>query len=405
MRHPSPDPWAIAWLLVLLGLLAILIRLKQRLRLARRRKELLHEGRWEEVTAEDARRLASWNPLDRVIRWSLAPGALEAEAAIHRVSVGQLDEGLVLARRAVQLSRRRWRIAGAALSAEGLAHLYLGHYAEAAGVAQRLRREVPSSNAADLLDLASAYHQGRFGEALSIGPRAIADPRNSVLRTTLSSILHLQGRDAEAFEILLDRPPDVRVFYTPQGLASLGRAAEGRANLETHQRLWVGMTEPLRFFQAARIYLDQDDDEGVRFTIEKAREVMGGHPFLQKMGHELEAWVQAARGNLEGAEQELRAARALLDRFPKRSSLLEFQLQAGRVYLKLGRSDRAVTALEEAFKAVLHPLDRHVAGFWLARAHEAAGNASRSRELDRAVSSDGIDTVLARRAREGASGG
>src|SRR5262249_3023267 len=157
-------------------------------------------------------------------------------------------------------------------------------------------------------------------------------------------------------------------------LSKLERTSSGRALLEAHQKQWAGVVEPLRYIQAAIIYLDLKDADALRFALDRAAETMGGHPGLKVLHRVLEACSSAEAGKSDDAERRLKQGREILEGPIGRIWNCDFGRFAGRAYIALGRADAAIAALEEALRLSVHPFEKHGTRFWLAKAHELKGD-------------------------------
>src|SRR5262249_53332897 len=138
-------------------------------------------------------------------------------------------------------------------------------------------------------------------------------PRGDTGRGLAAMALHCKGDSKAAQEAILEAPLDVRVHYQPETLSKLERTSSGRALLEAHQKQWAGVVEPLRYIQAAIIYLDLKDADALRFALDRAAETMGGHPGLKVLHRVLEACSSAEAGKSDDAERRLKQGREILE--------------------------------------------------------------------------------------------
>jgi tetratricopeptide (TPR) repeat protein len=380
--------WAL-WIPAVLCLLWFFLDCKAWVRFVKRHHLLNHEGRWDDLEALHQKELRAFRPFVRLLIRFKSPGGLEVLIAGLLYQKGRAEEALRSAESAAAKSRGHATNHSEALSLQALSLLELGRYEELRDVAARIR-SLGVTHVADFNEALLCLFLGRLDPALSLAQQVIRHPKGDLGRGLLSAILLSKGDHAAALETLLDPPRPVSAYYSPENLRKLERSSDGRAMVEAHQKQWAGVAEPLRFLQAGYLYLDLGDVEGLRFTLEKAGGVLGGNPTLNIIHRELNACLCASTGDAAGAERWLQQGAELLKTHPRRLSQMEFRRFGGRANLLLGRPAAALADFEASLELTRHPMEKHIARYWLARAQEAKGNKEKAAELYRAVVADGI---------------
>jgi len=383
----SPIVWV--WIGVAAWFLWFTIDCRLWVRFVHRSHQLDHEGKWEELEALIRKELAACRPWIRLNIHFRSPGAREGMAALCLFQRGKIEESLRFAEIGVRKSQRKPRTHADLLRLQALALAGLLRYDECRDVIGRIRNTGETA-IADHVESLLCLYQGRLDDALVLAERARRDPRADVARH-ISSLVHLhQGSYGSAIEVLLEPARDVTSLYRADQLSALERTRDGRSMLEGHRRTWAGVVEPLRYLLAGYVYLEQDNPTELRFTMEKAAEVMSGNPSLRVIEAELNACLCAMTGDGAGADGWLRKGADVLQTHPRRASAIDFHRYAGRACLMLGRKDAAVEALERSLQLADQPMEKHVGRYWLARAYEARGDRGKAAELDRLLREDGI---------------
>ena len=388
------DPALDVWLAVAVAGILVFIDLRGWQRFLRRHRQLLHEGRLQEAEAFLRRERRKVRLFVRPLMAIGFPGGLEIFSAQVYHQMGRLEEGLDMARKGALRARSHPKLLGDALNLQVLCLADLGHYDDARGLAAR-SRSLGRTEGADVADARTLLVQGRLDEASECGLRAAVHPRGHLGRVIASQALHCKGESRAALELLLDRPPDVRVHYAEESLRRIERSGSARSLLELHQKLWAGIVEPLRFLNAAIIYSDLGDLPALRFSLDQAAGTMGGHPGLRSMHRMLEASLFAQEGDGPAAERCLQEGREILAGPTTRGQKADFLRWAGRTLTRLGRWDAAQAELDAAMAIAIHPLEKHTTRFWMARLCEARGAGEKAAELYRSVAADGIPSRYA----------
>lgn len=385
--------WWIWTPLVALGLW-IIVDFKAWTRFVQRNHRLDHEGKWDELDALIRKELHAFRPWVRLMLHFKAPGVLEGIAAGFYFECGRTEDSL----RFAQASFRKARLGGPftadILKLQALCLTELARYDEAREVVARLR-SIGAASSADHAESFLCLNLGRLDEAIPLAERARQDPKVQAHGVIWCSHLY-KGNHRQAVEVLLDPPKDVTSLYSAEQLHQLAKTGDGREMLESHRALWAGVMEPLRFLQAAYVYLDVRNAQELGFALDKAASVMGGSPALRTIYAELRACHCALEGDRAGVDRRLGEARELLTTFSKRTVELDFHRYSGRANLILGRDDAAVEAFEASLKLARHPMEKHAARYWLARGYEATGRREKAAELDREVAADGIASKFVR---------
>lgn len=358
-------------------------------RFLRRYHELNHEGKWDELERLILREFSRFRPFAGPYLRFKSPGVLDALYASYLYERGRSQEALVSAEASVRKAGNNVQVLAGALNVQALALIELQQYEPARPIAERLRA-IGAVYAGNYVDSVRGFFEGRLDEALEASLRSCKDPKGVLSRGTASILFLFKGDHKAALEVLLDKPPDVTTYYRAEMLEKIERTSLGRSLLEAHQKQYAGLIEPLRYLRAAYVCFDMGDVEGLRFAMERAGEVMGGHPTVQILHRQMNATLSALTGDATGADRWLREGSELLKNHPRRGSQMEFHRYSGRVHLQLGRAPAAAAEFEEAQKLNRHPIDKHVGHYWLARAAEAQGEKGKALEYYRAVVADGI---------------
>jgi tetratricopeptide (TPR) repeat protein len=363
-------------------------------RFLRRYHQLNHEGRLEELEEVLLQEMRTIRPFIRPVMRFKFPGGLENFYSNQLFLTGRTAEALERAEKGAQKAGLHKRLLPDALNLQVLCLTELGRYDEARAVAAR-SRSVGSPHGADVVESRIALMLGRLDEAIEIGTRAAADRRGYVGRCTASVALNCKGNAEGALALLQENPPGIWVHYTDRQLKALERTSSGRELLDLHQKQWSGVLEPLRFLYAGLVYAELKDLDALRFALDKAGASMGGLPAVRAMHKMLELLLHAGRGDKPEAERCLKEGRELLNGLTTRATKAEFHRSAGRAFLALGRAADAVPEFEAALAGSVHPLEKHINRFWLARAQDARGDKAKAAELFQSVAADGIASKYA----------
>ncbi len=363
-------------------------------RFLRRYHQLNHEGRLEAIETLLLSELGTLRPFIRPVMAFKFPGGLQIFLCSVLYQLGRPEEALEAAQRAERKAGRHPRIAPEALHFQAICLMELGRYDEARAAAARIR-SLGTWPGADVGEATLSLLLGRFDEAIEFGKKAAADRRGYVGRCMASSALNCKGDPQAALAILQEQPPDVTAHYAEKSLKTMQRSSMGRELLGLHQKQWAGVLEPLRFLYAAAVYAELKELDSLRYVLDQAGASMGGNPSVRSMHKRLDMLYHAGRGDVDETERCLAEGRQMLNGSTPRSTQAEFHRAAGRAFLALGRATQAVPEFEKALELSLHPLEKHINRFWLARAQDARGEKGKAAELFRAVVADGIPSKYA----------
>lgn len=382
------------WLSVLAVALIIIVDTKTWSRFLRLYRELTHEGRLDAADALIERQRWIPRPFVGLVLWFKSPGSLDRLQSHVQFQAGRIDEALVVAGRAIKKAGRNHQALAESLNLQSLCLMELVRYDDArAAIAKG--REAGGAVGADVMESRLALLTGNLDEAVRLGTRAAEDSRGYIGRTLASVALNCKGNPQGALALLQENPPGIWVHYQESALKKLERSSAGRELIDQHQKEWSGVLEPMRFLYAGLIYAELKDLDSLRFVLDKAGASMGGLPVVRAMHKSLEVLLCAGLGRVEETERCLREGLAILDGPILRASKGEFHRSAGRAQLALGRAKAAVAEFEAALQLSLHPLEKHINRFWLARANDALGDREKAAELFRLVAADGIPSKYA----------
>jgi len=395
----------ILWVYLALGLWLVwfVVDCKGWSRFLRRCRQLDHEGKWEELEAHFRSEFNAFRPWVRLFLRFKSPSSLDGLAAAFFFQRGLTEESLRFAESAVAKAVGRPRVLVEHLRLQAAALTELARYDEARETIHRIRA-LDDDPVADHVESLLCLSLGRLDDAIGLADRARKHPKGELARHFASTARLLRGEDAAALEAVLEPARDVVDQYPAETLARMSRTREGRALIEGHRVQYAGVVEPLRFLQAGYVYLDQSNAGELGYLLEKASAVMGGNPSLKVMHAQLSACHCALIGDVAGADRRLREGAKILETHRRRGSVMEFHRFAGRAHLLLGRADAAVAELERSRTFCVHPLEKHLGGYWLAKAYEAKGESGKAAELLRTIASDGIVSKYAKASPPAPSG-
>jgi len=354
------------WIALAVGVLIVwfILDVKHLLRWSARVSQLGAEGRWEELDAAYRRELRPWRPIAWLFMRVLAPGGVQAMYALHLNDVGRETEALAMAERGVRLANRA--VLPAALAAHVQVLASAGRYDDARAAALKARQTPDLTPGLATTGALAELWCGRIDEALALAQAALkADASDDQGRTIAALAYGLRGDFKEAIGILLYRPSDISKFYTPEDFAAVMADKDGAACLAWGQQEYAQVMRPARLLVAADIYLDMPDVEGARFSLERARGVLGANPIIVHNFERMSALRAALAGEADPAQKHLAKMWEIARRIPaKRSLQFESHMGAGRCLLALHRPDEAAAELKKAAALALHPIERHVLNYW-----------------------------------------
>ena len=207
------------------------------------------------------------------------------------------------------------------------------------------------------------YYCGHLDEALRFAHSVSPGDTGYDSMRSVSAIAHcMKGEFAEAIQSLLYEPGDTSKFYSPKELEAIKSFPAGAKLIELQDKKLASVFQPARLLLLAHVLLAQDDVENAVHALDYAEKLLGPMEAIQASYCQYRAWSLAAQGKASEAETYLDRVRAIVQQLPKRSMRWEAHSVAGRVYLYLGRLDKALVESMEAQRAVLHPSERHTTG-------------------------------------------
>jgi tetratricopeptide (TPR) repeat protein len=357
--------------------------------------ELSAQGRWKEMNAHFERRLACRRPFLRLHDAIARPGLLDAQYGLHLSNQGHNEKGLEWADRAVK--RKSWRRKQTATLQQVRAHILcrIGRYEEAKAAVEHSRRADPGSGLADMLDAMIELNLGLIEVALTFGKKAFAsgnltDPARSVV----SSVLALQKRFQEALDVLVYEPTNVLAFFSNESLSKVTSDDLGKDLVLRMDEEIAGIFRPGRYLSIAEVCIAAGDVANLEKALHGAQRELRFHPDVERIYWQLRAICHGLKGEASGAEESLKRARDLTVEVPTRLARFYTHCAGGRAYFHLGRSDVAISEFQEATQLALHPLEKHLNNYWLARALEAAGQKIEAGRIFGVVTEDGFATWM-----------
>jgi tetratricopeptide (TPR) repeat protein len=380
------------------------------LKLSQRKAQLSIEGRWRELgqyfeTTPKIRRPFVW--LHYHYRF---PGSFTVQHALFLYKLGHLDEALSKADLAIQEAsgehpifwffrpRRDLKTKCNALRARALALNALGKADEARETAERLKK---LTGRPETIMALIEYNSGHLDEALAEAAAIPAEStRYDVAQNIIALVYRMKGEFQQAIQTLSREPRDVTKFYKAADLETMRASTEGAKLLELRQKKHAGVFQPSRFLQLSEVYLNLEDFKNADLALDRAEKSLGSEPGIQASYCRLRACSFAGQGKAVEAENYLDRLRAIATERPKRSLVSEAHSAAGKSYFYLHRFTDALTELSEAQNLALHPIEKHVTAYWIARTHEAAGDRDKAIPFYQAVASDSIPSWMRKKAAE-----
>jgi tetratricopeptide (TPR) repeat protein len=377
------------------------------------KNQLSIEGRWKDLDQHFERAAKSCRPFVWLHRHYLLPGAVAVQHALFLFNQGRLEEALVKADQAIRQVKGKPRVFRsffrsatfkalcASFNARTLILSGLGRYGEARETAAQLEQLTGSSGRPNPVLTLQEYHCGHLDEVLA---QAQAVPTENALYDSMRTVTVLaccmKGEFDQALQALSYEPSDISKFYSPAGLETMNRSPEGVKLLELQRRKHAGFFQPARLILLAKVYLAREEFENADRALDQAEKVMGPEPGLQATYCQIRACSLAAQGKAAEAENYIGRMRVIAQATPKRSLFWETHCAAARSYLHLGRPGDALAELSAAQRFVLHPLEKHVTAYWLARSHEAAGAQEKALQYYQIVAADTIPSWIRKQAAE-----
>lgn len=329
------------------------------------------------------------------------PGLLEGDYALHLSNQGEHERALVLAQTASRKAARRVATHLAVLPAEAMILLRLGRYEEAKQVVQlgrnlvltrsaELAKDSGHSNLAAgiiLQDAMIEMYLVQLDAALKLGVEASAASVSDPGRAVVSGVLVAKGRFKEALDALVYESSG---FYKFLDAAALDLLDDDKMFQETARKMDEEISSvfgPAVELGRASVFLEAGDTANLGLALEQVQSKLNSHRIMEHIFVRTRACWHAMKGDVTAVEADLARTRQLAAEKPaSRSAKYETHLAAGRAYLSLGQNDRAAGELRSANHLALHPLEKHVSLYWMARANQA---------VDRTLAATQFKTVIA----------
>ena len=373
-----------------------------------KRAELGAQDKTTELERHFQSGLNSRRPMLRLFRRLAIPGLLEADYALHISNQGENDRALILAKQASAQAARRAATHLAVLPAEAMVLLRLGRYEQAGQVVQ-IGKDLMASQSVELakdpgypglragiIQQAAMIEMnlGNLEAALKLGIEASAATVSDPARVLLSGILALQGRFKEALDALAYEPSSFSKFLNPEDLEWLEKdKVFNETARQTNEEL-SSVFGPAIDLGRALVFVESGDVKSLGQALEQVQSKLKSHRIVEHIYLRTRALWYAMNADVQGMETDLIRVRQLAaDKPASRSAQYETHLASGRAFLLLNHADKACSELESANKLALHPLEKHVSLYWLARANQAAGNVRAKNQFEMVVA-DGFGTWM-----------
>jgi tetratricopeptide (TPR) repeat protein len=378
-----------------------------------RKNQLSIDGQWDELEKYFLQAPKNFRPFVWFHRRYLLPGNITTQYALFLFKQGRLEEALAKADEAIRQIERKpilfrnifssatFKTWCGALQARTMILTALGRYDEAreasAQYKRRLRPGARASSALGLLEYYCGNLDAALAEANSVPPESA---HYDSMRTIVALVHTMKGEFDEAIQALMYEPADVTKFYSPESWERVRGTIEGAKFIELQRQKIAGIFQPARLLVLANVYLAREDIENAIGVLDRAEKVLGAEPGIQVVYCRHRACSFAAQGKAAEAEQYIERTRAIAKKLPKRSLVWETHFAAGRAYLYLGRFDDALSEWVEAQRLVLHPIEKHITAYYLAKTHEAAGRSDDAMSYYRTVAADPIPSWMQKESAE-----
>lgn len=378
-----------------------------------RKNQLAADGNWKELENYFESAARPHRPFVWFYRKYLLPGNLQAQHAMFLFTQGRLEEALAKNDEAIRLvegkpwifhsfySRATFKTLSGALRGRTLILSDLGRYDEAREAAAKLDKLTGRNDEPNVGLALTEYRCGHLDKALALAQAAGLEGASSDPMLGLMAFCYIMKGDFEqALQVLSYTPTDIVKLYSPTDLGRLSASPEGFELLEAKRRKLAGVFPPARFLKLARVYIAMEDFGKADEALDKAGKSLGPEPGLQMSYWRQRACSFAGQGKGAEAETFLERMRALIKTYSKRSFLWETHYAAGRAYLYLKRFNDALAELNEAYKLVLHPIEKHTTSGLIAKAHDGAGNRAEALRYYEMVAADPIPSRMRQQAVE-----
>jgi hypothetical protein len=395
------------------GLLWFLADIRFAQRWGLRRAELGAQDNCRELDAHFQSGLKCRRPMLLLFQRFVVPGLLEADYALHVSNHGEHERALILAEKASRKAARRVATHLAVLPAESMILLRLGRYEEARHVVQvgrNLLAARPAELAKDsghsnleagiiLQDAMIEMYLGHLDAALNLGIEASAASVSDPARALISAVLTAKGRFMEALDALVYEPSG---FYKFLDSSAMDLLEEDKLFQETARQMdeeISGVFGPAVELVRASVFLEAGETANLGLALEQVQSKLKSHRIIEHIFVRTRACWHAMTGDVAGVEADLARTRQLAAEKPaSRSAKYETHLAAGRAFLLLGQDARAIGELKTANHLALHPLEKHVSMYWLARANQAVDHTLAATQFNTVIA-DGFGTWMESDAR------
>jgi tetratricopeptide (TPR) repeat protein len=276
-----------------------------------------------------------------------------------------------------------------------------GRYGEARAVAAQLQQlkglgRGPNPALA-LLEYQCGHLDEALAEAQAVPP---TDPKYEIMRGITALAHSTKGDFDQAIQALMCEPGVIGRSYPSIDIEKAIRTTAGAKLIELERMKLAGVFPPFRLLMRASVYLAREDFESANGVLDQAEIVMGPEPGIQALYCHHHACSLADQGKTDEVENYLERLCAIVRQLPKRSLLWESHFAAGRSYLQLGRPGAALVELIAAQQFTLHLLEKHTTAYWIARAHEAAGDWPKAMPFYQIVAADPIPSWMRKKPAE-----
>lgn len=348
--------------------------------------------------------MQSWRPVYLVARIVLR-GGFQYNFALHLNELGLYDEALVWIDKAIAVARKRINAESRRLRAI----ILLGKgQQDDPRVAGELSGDpaTPRQTRVDLRAWA-ALNRGELDEVVSMVPlmQKQADVLEvDMLRALAAHALLVKGCFEEALTFLdgplVDGSALLRPYLIKWASTNPQVAREVDQARQRYSTFVAVRHGPLAVI--ALLMLGRLDDANARLN--QIKPAINARPRWLATWEGLFAWCCAKEGHIDEARAHLATMADSARRLPGPLDQREPHVLAARCYLELGEPVEAKRHLEQALPLAVTPVQRHEVHFLLGCAEEALGDDAAAATWFEKVAADGIESVMARQAREKLAG-
>ncbi|HZV36449.1 MAG TPA: hypothetical protein VFB72_17870 [Verrucomicrobiae bacterium] len=383
------------------------------LKSGQRKNQLSIEGRWDDLDRYFERASKPRRPFVWLYRRYLLPGTNTVQHALLLYNQGRLEESLAKVDKAIRevankpkifssiYRRGTFKTFCSAFRARTLVLTGLGRYDEARQVAAQLRQLSGGDGQTNAALALMEYFCGNLDEALAqakiVPPE---DTQYDSMRVITASAYSLKGEFDNALQALVFEPSDLNKYYTPEGLRALNSSSTGARLIELQRKKLAGVFQPARLILLAQVYNSMGEFDKAAGELDEAAKSLGPEPAIQLSYCRHRACSFAGLGKAAEAESFIERMRAMVQKTPKRSLVWETHFATGQSYSYLGRSNAAIDELNKALHSALHPVEKHVTAYWIARTHKAGDNKSEANPYYQMVLADPIPSWMRKEAAD-----